>query len=270
VEVILDLVSVVIPVKNGGATLGRTLESLRRQTCQHFEVVVVDGGSTDNTLDVIEAAALPNLQLLSDPNGGITTAVNKGLRASSGTILIPWLCSDDFLDPKFVGSMAESLKGDAEFAYGNWHGVDGGIVIKSRRPDLNWERKIRYSMPVLMSNSFAFRRTVFEKIGYMNEGLRYACDYDFLRRIQDAGIRGAYSPDAWYYYQTGGLSQTRQFTCAREVARSAISHGSPMLLTYAHLGKAYLAVRSSFALNWMRKQWRTRVGGRQGDASDAN
>jgi glycosyltransferase len=266
----LDLVSVVIPVKNGGATLGRTLDSLRRQTYQHFEVVVVDGGSTDNTVEVIEAAALPDLRVLSDLDGGITTAVNKGLRASTGAILIPWLCSDDFLDSNFIASMAESLSGDAEFAYGNWHGVDGGVIIKSRRPDLNWARKIRYVMPVLMSNSFVFRRTVFEKIGYLNETLRYACDYDFLRRLQEAGIRGVYSPNAWYYYQTGGLSQTRQLACGREVAQSAISHGSPFLLTYAHLGRAYLAVRCSFALNWLRKQWRVRAGGMRDGAGNAN
>ena len=257
----MDLVSVVIPVKNGGATLGRTLDSLRTQTYQAFEVVVVDGGSTDNTLAVIEAAALPNVRVLSDPNGGITTAVNKGLRASTGAILMPWLCSDDFIDSQFIGSMAESLSGDMEFAYGNWHGVDGGVVIKSRRPDLNWARKIRYVMPVLMSNSFLFRRTVFEKIGYMNEGLRYSCDYDFLRRLQEAGIRGAYNPNAWYYYQVGGLSQTRQLACGKEIAQSAISHGSPMLLTYIHLARAYFAVRCSFALNRIRKHWRVHADG---------
>jgi glycosyltransferase involved in cell wall biosynthesis len=264
----LDLVSVVIPVKNGGPTLGRTLESLRDQTYRYFEVIVVDGGSTDNTLAVIEAAALPNLRVLSDPNGGITTAVNMGVRASSGTIVVPWLCSDDFLDPEFIGSMVHSLNGDAQFAYGNWHGVESGVVIKSRKPDLDWQDNIRYAMPMVMPNSFAFKRTVYEKIGYLNEGLKYANDYDFLRRVQSAGIRGAYSPGAWYYYQTGGVSQTRHFECLKEIARSAISHGSPTLLTYAYLAKTYLAVKCSFALNWMRKHRRTRGGGMTGGAGD--
>lgn len=252
--------SVVIPVKNAVGTLGRTLDALRRQTWSDIEVIVVDGGSTDGTLELLAAAELPRLQVLSDAAGGITSAVNLGIRAAEGAFILPWMCADDYLDAAFLASMARTMSAPGvDFAFGNWHVVDRGIVTKSRRPDAEWRTRIANYMPVVLPNSFAFRRSVFERIGYLDEGLRFANDYDLLRRIVDRDLKGSYCEDAWYYYQVGGISQQRYLDCALEVARSAIGHGSSRYAVYAHLALLYMKTNVSFQLNRLRRIRRARA-----------
>ena len=248
------LFSVVIPVKNAVGTLGRTLEALHVQSYRKFEIIIVDGGSTDGTLELIAATGVQRLILLSDTEGGITTAVNKGIKASSGEFVLPWMCADDYLDPNFLEAMAgEFGTPDIGVVYGNWHVVDRGVVTKSRVPVRSWKDEIEYYMPVILPNAFAFRASVFRQIGYLDERLKYSNDYDFLRRVVIAGVPGAYSPSAWYYYQVGGLSQQRFLDCALEVAGAAVAHGSSRRAVYMHLARLYLATHVSFMLNRIRR-----------------
>jgi len=131
--------------------------------------------------------------------------------------------------------------------------VDGPLHIKSRTPSADWRSKLRYMMPMILPNSFAFRRELFDEHGTLDESLHYANDYDFLRRIVDAGARGVYAEGAWYYFQVGGLSQQRHYDCAREVARTAIRHGSSSVLTHFHFARRFLETKASFLLNRLRR-----------------
>lgn len=247
------LFSVVIPVKNGVDTLGRTLDALRAQSHRAIQIIIIDGGSTDGTLELIDSFAMPNVELLSDAGGGITSAVNIGIRKARGEFVLPWMCADDYLDPGFLEATARGFaSADIGFVYGNWRAIEKGTVVKSCRPAQDWQRTIRYCMPAVLPNSFAFRRAVFERLGYLDETLRYSNDYDFLRRIVDADIRGHYCGDAWYYYQLGGLSARRQLECQREVVRSAIAHGSPRIAVYAAFLRIFVLTKLSFLLNRVR------------------
>src|SRR5258708_1923661 len=203
------------------------MSSLCEQTFSNFEVIIVDGGSTDGTLSIVEMRQPPNCRVISDPGSGITAGVNRGIAAAKGDVIMPWLCSDDYLDRDFVGAVNKTFTTDrSDFVYGNWHVVERGVVIKSRTPDKKWALKLKHYMPLILPNTFVFKAELLHKIGALDESLRYANDYDLLRRLLKAGYRGSYSPDAWYFFQTGGLSQARHYDCAREVAQTAVRHGS--------------------------------------------
>ncbi len=247
------LISVVVPVKNAVATIGRTLESLKCQTHSDFEVLIVDGGSTDGTIQAIESCGLPQTMLIHEPGSGISGAVNIGISRAKGDVVMPWLCADDYLDSNFLAAVAACWKrGNPDFVYGNWHAVVDGSVVKSRVSDVEWESRILYSMPRIMSNSFVFRRELFESEGPLDESLRYACDYEFVLRLVTRGFHGMHCSDAWYFYQVGGLSQRRFFEVALEVARASLKHGGRPVPAYWHLCKAYLRVKISFLLNEFR------------------
>lgn len=96
----LPKVSVIVPNYNYGRFLPRCLESIRGQTYTNLEVFVVDGGSTDNSIEVIEAYSrtFPDFRYLSEKDEGPADALNKGIHQTTGAFLT-WLNSDDALDP---------------------------------------------------------------------------------------------------------------------------------------------------------------------------
>src|SRR5688500_2854733 len=88
----LPSVSIVTPCLNAAATIEHTLESVRAQDHGHVEHIVVDGGSTDGTLDLLQRA--PGIRFISEPDRGLSDAVNKGVAMATGDV-VGWLNADD-------------------------------------------------------------------------------------------------------------------------------------------------------------------------------
>src|SRR5690349_7302447 len=107
----MPLVSVVVPSFNQAEFLGEALESVLAQTYPRLEVLVVDGGSTDGSPDVIRAFEDRLAWWVSEPDRGQADALNKGFARASGELLT-WLSSDDTLLPGAVERLAESFEGD--------------------------------------------------------------------------------------------------------------------------------------------------------------
>lgn len=104
----LDLVSVVIPCYNSGKTIAQTLSSVKAQTWQNIEVVVVDDGS-DDPLTVELLAGLRGITLLQQPNRGLPAARNAGFNAAKGIYVLP-LDADDWLDSVAITRMVEAIR----------------------------------------------------------------------------------------------------------------------------------------------------------------
>ena len=94
----LPTISIVVPNYNGGATIGATLQSLVAQNYPKLEIIVVDGGSTDNSVEVIKQFEPHITWWVSEPDSGQSNAINKGFARCTGEI-VNWLCSDDLLTP---------------------------------------------------------------------------------------------------------------------------------------------------------------------------
>ncbi len=113
------LVSIITPVLNRVETMRTCLASVARQTYQPIEHIVVDGGSTDGTLELVEAhRASHRFQWISEPDKGMYDAINKGMSLAQGDVLA-YLNSDDLYLPWSVGVAAHALRPGIELIYGD-------------------------------------------------------------------------------------------------------------------------------------------------------
>jgi GT2 family glycosyltransferase len=177
------LVSIVTPSLNQGRFLREAIESVRAQRHAPLEHVVVDGGSSDATLEILRE--YPSLQWVSEPDRGQAHALNKGFARTRGRIL-GWLNGDDAYQPDAVAEAVEALTTTgAGLVYADVVRVDDDGVnprrIASRRPfDLWTELNLGCG---IYSPAVFFTREALEAAGPLDESLRYTMDYDLWLRI---------------------------------------------------------------------------------------
>jgi glycosyltransferase involved in cell wall biosynthesis len=179
------LVSIVTNSFNYGSFLEDTLTSVMNQNYPRIEHIVIDGGSTDNTLEILKKyEKMYNLKWVSEPDNGQSNAVNKGFSLSTGDI-IGWLDSDDvYLDRLSVSYVVDAFQNrpEVDVVFGNDVLLDENSVIYRARlfPDWDYER-LKRRFNISQPSNF-FRRRVIEKEN-MDESLRFAMDLEFFLRI---------------------------------------------------------------------------------------
>ncbi len=121
------LVTVITPCLNSSAWLPTCIESVARQTAGSIEHIVIDGGSTDDTLDVL--ARYPHIRWQSEPDSGQSDAINKGIALARGE-LVTWLNADDTLEPNAVAAVLAAWRArpDGGVFYGDCAIVEGGTT----------------------------------------------------------------------------------------------------------------------------------------------
>lgn len=105
-ELELPTISIVVPNYQGGETIGGTLQSIIDQNYPKLELIVVDGGSTDNSIEIIKQYEPHITWWVSEPDKGQSNAINKGFAHCTGEV-VNWLCSDDFLEPGALQTVGE-------------------------------------------------------------------------------------------------------------------------------------------------------------------
>ena len=184
------LISIITPSLNQGRYIRRCVESVATQEYPHFEHIVVDGGSSDETLNIL--GEYSHLRCISEEDSGQADAINKGLRMAQGEI-IGWLNSDDEYTAgtfQLVAERAVEKKCNSVLA--------GGVRLlyqgKCLRIQHNRPRKFfRYLNPWLPFTNFSqpglfIPRTIMEDVGDLDEKLDYVMDFDLFCRI----LRGNY------------------------------------------------------------------------------
>jgi glycosyltransferase involved in cell wall biosynthesis len=182
------MISIVTPTLNQGGTIEETIQSVAAQDYAHFEHIVVDGGSTDNTLDIL--AKHPHLRWLSEPDRGQSDAINKGIRMSGGEV-VSYLNSDDVLRPGALRAVAEAFASQPEngLVAGDCDLIDAHSRIEGlfqarlrRREDLlrYWEWGTGFCLP---QPAVFVRRELFSRVGGFREHLHLAMDYDMWLRL---------------------------------------------------------------------------------------
>lgn len=173
-------ISIITPSFNSAATIERTIKSVLSQNYPNLEYIIVDGASTDNTLNIIEKYKKNIYKVISEHDNGISEAFNKGIKAASGD-LIGIINSDDYLLPGALKRLNKSFDGKTEIYQGN---------IIMRNPQTGFEcREIPSShFPVMpffchvAHQGMYVTKEAYKRIGLYDENLHWPMDLDFLMR----------------------------------------------------------------------------------------
>ncbi|MGP8247258.1 MAG: glycosyltransferase family 2 protein [Bryobacteraceae bacterium] len=190
------LVTIVTPSLNQGEFIRATIESVLAQEYPSIEYLIMDGGSTDRTAS-IAAEYSTRLVWTSDKDRGQSHAINKGFLRARGDI-VAWLNSDDLLLPGAVAAAVRALQ-QAEPAgavYGEGYLTDRSGLSRRRFPATDrfnlW--KLTYLSDYILQPAAFFRRAALETVGWLDESLHYAMDWDLLIRLgKKFGL--AYTPE---------------------------------------------------------------------------
>jgi len=185
-------VSIVTPSYNQGQFIERTLQSVASQTGAEIEHVVFDGGSTDNTVEVLKNFS-PPVRWVSKKDKGQTDAVNQGIRATDGEI-IGWLNSDDIYYPGAIARIVEyfAQHPEVDVVYGMADHIDLDDKAFESYPTEPWDFKRLQETCFICQPALFFRRRVIEQHGLLDESLNYCMDYEYWLRLGKAGVRFAY------------------------------------------------------------------------------
>jgi glycosyltransferase involved in cell wall biosynthesis len=184
----LPRISVIIPAYNAGTYLRQALTSALDQVPPPFEVVVQDGGSTDQTVDILRSYG-ERLSWESGRDDGQADALNRALARSSGEVVI-WLNADDLLAQGALAAAELAFSTDRElaFAYGDFDMIDGdGAVLRRyRSSSYSWSRVFARGC-YIFSGSIFVRRDALIAVGGFDASLRACMDLDLLLRLDQAG-----------------------------------------------------------------------------------
>jgi glycosyltransferase involved in cell wall biosynthesis len=185
-------ISIVTPSFNQGAFIERTLQSVAEQSGADIEHVVFDGGSRDQTVDILKRWT-GRVRWTSAPDKGQTDAVNKGIRATDGQI-IGWLNSDDVYYPDTVQAVVDYFEShpDVDVVYGKADHIDLEDRPFEEYPTTDWDFERLMQTCFICQPALFMRRRVIDRLGVLDESLNYCMDYEYWLRLGQAGVRFGY------------------------------------------------------------------------------
>lgn len=219
----LPLVSYVTVVRNNVATLGRAIESVQRQTYANVEHIVLDGASTDGTVELILRNADRLDYFVSEPDKGLYDAINKAVPLARGQ-LICILNSDDWLEPHAAEIAVRRMRHRTESAAL----LATGAVIYNLAGDVEVEWPPMFVHPGsyfacanICHNGLYATRRAYERAGVYDTTFRIAADFKWIMACVDAGVDFVYTREVTVNYSLGGTSgdaRGHSLECQRVVA----------------------------------------------------
>jgi len=180
------LVSIITPSYNQGEFVEKTILSVLKQDYPNIELIIMDGGSTDKTVDILKKYTQKITYWESKNDKGQTYAINKGFRIATGEY-IGWLNSDDYLEANILGSIVKVFKEE-----NNVGTVCGKIYIvneegkkigeRYNNREITTERLLNGGVQVNQPGTF-HKKILLEKYGYLDESLNFAMDYELWIRL---------------------------------------------------------------------------------------
>lgn len=203
-------VSVITAVLNRAATLGEALRSVREQRWPDVEHIVIDGGSTDGTLDVLQAYKSGLAKVISEPDRGLYDALNKGIRHASGDIVGFMHADDSFASPHALAHIASAFDDPSvDAVYGDLVYVnkkDASRVVRYWKAG-NYRREQLTQGWMPPHPTFYVRREVYARFGAFDTRYQIAADYEnMLRILWRGGAQAAYIPQVLVRMRMGGAS----------------------------------------------------------------
>jgi len=254
----LPRLCVITPSFRQGRFIKRTIDSVLSQgvACDY---VVVDGGSDDETVDILKSYG-ERLRWVSEADRGQSDAINKGLRMTDAEI-IGWLNSDDVYFPGTLARVQQFFAAHPEFdmVYGRAHHIDEDDRWIEDYPTEPWDFDRLRKTCYLSQPAVFFRRRLIDRVGPIDETLHYCMDYDLWLRVAQAGLAVAYLDDCV-------LAGSRLHAAAKTLAARLPVHREINDMLKRRLGTVPDAWLSGYAHvvlrrhGWPEHGWRFRTG----------
>ena len=204
-------ISVITPSFNQGKYLERTICSVLNQDYPDLEYIIIDGESTDKSVEVIRKYKNYLTYWVSEKDKGQSHAFNKGLREATGEI-IGWINSDDLYLNRCLFQAAEyfRLHPSIDIVFSDYYYVDQNDGFIKRRKEIPFN----YAIYIWTGDCYHancagfFRKRVFERAGLLDESLHYGMDYEFYLRASRAGLKFGHVRQYWGAYRLHGESKS--------------------------------------------------------------
>lgn len=214
-------ISIITVCLNSEKTIEKTIQSVVGQKDADYEYIVIDGNSTDRTLEIVRNYEKYIAVVVSEPDQGVYDAMNKGIGLATGDV-IGIINGDDWYEPgifKTIGCYFEHS--DAEVIYGNLNLISETGEIEELIPgDIE---KIRYEMATPHPTVFV-KREIYKKYGSFQLKYRLAADYELMLRLYTEGVRFGYMDRVIANFRQGGMSEKQGEKCSEETLKIAQSY----------------------------------------------
>ncbi len=237
------LVSIVTPSFNQAAYLEETIQSVLGQSYSRIEYIIIDGASTDGSLDVIRKYAGRLAHWVSEQDKGQTEAINKGFTLARGEILA-WINSDDTLLPDAVAEAMRYLLSHPQvgLVYGDANYIDEKSRVIGKFPAAQTDlQKLRRGYVHIPQQASFFRKALWDRVGPLDDSFYFAMDYDLWTRLA-AISELKYLPRTWANFRLHADAKTiaADDRCWPEMLRVHYREGgsriAPIVLKY-HIRK---------------------------------
>ncbi|HKU15252.1 MAG TPA: glycosyltransferase family 2 protein [Steroidobacteraceae bacterium] len=228
----LPKVSIVTVCFNSAATIRDTIESILSQDYPAIEHLIIDGGSTDRTLDIVRSYGERIAVVVSEPDRGIYDAMNKGIRLASGAVIGTLNSDDAYTDPRAVSDLVDALqRSGADCVFADLVYVDRDDPARVRRyyDSGKWSpARLRFGWMPAHPTLFV-KRAWYERCGPYSLEYRIAADYEMIvRLLHVARARYAHVPRPVVRMRIGGISTQglrHSLLLNREIVRACRAHG---------------------------------------------
>ena len=251
----LPRVSIVTPSFNQAQYIESTIQSVLAQDYPHIEYMIVDGGSTDDTVDIIKKYQGQLAWWVSEKDQGQTDAINKGFARASGDILA-WINSDDTYEPGAVRLAVNYLMEHPEvgMVYGdcNFINAEGRVIGRFASAQTNY-RMLRQGYVHIPQQTMFFHAELWRQVGPLDPSFYFAMDYDLWTRISArTGIK--YIPQTWANFRlhTTGKTIVADNRCWPEMIRVHYRDGGSFFSII--VAKYYIRRLIAPLWNWYRRR----------------
>ena len=177
-------ISIITICLNRHKVIRETIESVLSQNYNNIEYIVIDGGSSDGSLEIINSYSSKIDRVVSEPDSGIYSAINKGLKLATGEVIGLLHAGDLFYDNNVLSIITKSFKDlESDLIYGHSavFGKTRDRLVRENISPSYKENLLRFGW-FPSHQSIYFKASIFNKYGYYNEGYKIAGDYEFLLR----------------------------------------------------------------------------------------